>query len=658
MTRTATIPGTDDDLRAALRDVNLPNLLMVMVQLSGDTRWMSARYVPQPIVAPEGSMFADDSGGYADDVAAEIRAGALAILRKVRDGQLALPEVPSLETFNTMLTFSVAEPVPRDYAAMLLEETGLVDRDAQWRKALAQARNKQRRALDDFHIVIIGAGMSGLGMAAKLKQAGIAFTVIEKNAAVGGTWYENTYPDCGVDTPNHFYSYSFERNPDWSGYFSKRDELYAYFERCTDDFKVRDHIRLGTEVVSTQYDGPSRTWAVHIKRNDGQEETLTANVVVSAVGQLNRPHVPEIDGLSGFKGPLFHSARWNHDVDLAGKRVAVIGSGCSAVQFLPKTVDRAGRVLVFQRTPHWVSPARDYYRPVEAGLKWALNHIPFYAEWHRARMIWSFADRTWPAVNADPAWTHPERAMNEQSDVMRAALTEYIRTELGERQELFEKCLPDYPVWGKRLIVDNSWYRTLARDTVDLITTGIRRITATGVETVDGTLHEVDVIILGTGFRSNLFLWPMEVRGRSGAPLAAQWGDYPRAYKGIAVPDFPNLFCLYGPNTNIVHGGSIIYQVECQIHYVMQCLAAMLNQGIATMEVKRDVNDDYNEEVQAISAKLAWGHPGVQSWYKNSQGRVVNNSPFSLHHYWEVTHDLALSDYELEFADPGGQAVA
>ena len=654
----AVLPGSDDDLRNALLDVNLPNLLMVLVQLSGDERWLAARYAPKPIVTPEGSMFPDDSGDYPADVAQEIRDGAFTVLRRVRDGELAVPPPPSLDRFTQLLTFSVAEPVPSDYAAMLLEETGMVDRDAQWRGVVNEARRKRPTALEQFSVVIIGAGMSGLGMAAKLKDAGIAFTVLEKNEAVGGTWFENSYPDCGVDTPNHFYSYSFERNPNWSGYFSKRDELHAYFERCADDFGVRDRIRLGVEVSTAMYDDASHTWIVRFTGKDGVEHALHANAVVSAVGQLNRPSMPDIEGLGDFAGPMFHSARWRADVDLSGKRVAVIGTGCSAVQFLPKTAAKAGHVDVFQRTPHWVSPARDYYRPVEEGLKWALNHVPYYAEWHRARMIFSFADRTWPVVNLDPAWGNPERSMNQASEDMRGALTAYLQSELGNKAHLHEKCVPDYPVWGKRLIVDNNWYRTLARDNVDLVTTGIRRVTAKGVETVDGTLHEADVLILGTGFRSNLFLWPMDVTGRGGASLAKQWGDCPEAFKGITVPNFPNLFCLYGPNTNIVHGGSIIYQVECQIHYAMQCVAAMLNQGITALEVKAGVNAQYNEDVQRRSRQLAWGHPGVQSWYKNSAGRVVNNSPFSLHGYWEVTHDLDLADYDVEFGGPGGRAVA
>jgi len=643
--RAAEIPGTDADLVAALGDVNLPTLLMVMVHLTGDRAWLSDRYAPKPIATPEGSMFPDDSGGYPPEVAAEIRAAVFAILSRMRDEHGRLPPPPTLETMAEMMSFSVAEPVTIEYAAMLMEETGFVDRDVQWREPLE--KSLAARPLQDFNVIVVGAGMSGICVAAKLKSAGIPFTILEKNDAVGGTWYENTYPDCGVDTPNHFYSYSFERNPNWSGYFSKRDELYAYFERCADKFGLRDSLRLGTEVLRMRYDQAACRWSVDVRTGAGDEETLTANVVISAVGQLNRPSMPDIEGLETFAGPLFHSARWRHDVDLAGKRVAVIGTGCSAVQLLPKTAAIAAKVSVFQRSPHWVSPNRDYYRPVEKGLIWALNHIPYYAEWHRARMIFGFSDRNWPAANADPDWPHPERSMNALNDGMREALTNYISEQLGERQDLLAKCVPDFPVFGKRLIVDNTWYPTIARDNVDLVTEGIVRITPRGVETADGVVHEVDVIIAATGFKTNLFLWPMEVIGRSGTSLDERWGDYPRAFQGTTVPDYPNLFTLYGPNTNIVHGGSIIYQTECQVHYVMQCLALMIEQHLRALEVREDVNDAYNEQVQAISRTLAWGHPGVHSWYKNSQGRVVNNSPFSLQKFWEITHEVDTDHYAL-----------
>ena len=641
------ITASDAEIRQALTEVNLPNLLMVLASITGDNAWLQEEFAPQPIETPEGSLFPDDTGGYTPETAEAIIDAAVPVLAAVRDGHQSIAAPPSLDRFQRMMAFSVAEPVESSYAAMLLEEIGFVDRDEPWRTQLAALDAVKR---SQFKVVIIGAGMSGIGMAIKLKEAGIPFTVIEKNDAVGGTWYENSYPDCGVDTPNHFYSYSFDRNPNWSGYFSKRDELYEYFESCASKHRIREHVELGTEVISARYDADRRIWHVRTRKGDGSEAGLDANVLISAVGQLNRPMLPDIDGVNDFAGPSFHSARWEHEHDLTGKRVGVIGTGCSAVQLLPKTAAKAAHVDVYQRSPHWVSPSRDYYRPVEQGLLWALNHVPYYAEWHRARMIFGFGDRTWPAVNADPDWPHLERSMNEVNEGFRVALTEYIKDGLGPKAHLAEVCTPDFPVWGKRLIVDNGWYQTLARDNVDLVTSGIERITPEGVVTEDGQLRETDVLIFATGFRTNLFLWPMDIVGRSGRSLAETWGDYPQAYRGITVPDFPNLFCLYGPNTNIVHGGSIIYQVECQIHYIMQCLAAMADKDIDTMEVRTEVNASYNDEVQALSRQLAWGHAGVESWYKNSQGKVVNNSPYSLHRYWETTHELDMADYQLEFA--------
>ncbi len=638
------IPGTDADLQAVVADVNLPTLMVVLAHLTGDDSWM-AEFTPKPIAVPEGSMFPDDSGGFDEETAARIRARALEELMRLRAERPPMPAPPGPERMRALLEWSVAEPVTDGDVAMLLEETGFVDRDADWRERIEAAIDAG--GIGDFKVIVVGAGMSGICAGIKLRSVGIPFTIIEKNDAVGGTWYENSYPDCGVDTPNHFYSYSFYRNPNWSGYFSKRDELYAYFEHCVDEFGIRDAIEFETEVRSMRWDDRARRWTVTVRRADGREDAMQAKVVISAVGQLNRPNIPDIEGLDSFAGTYFHSARWRHDVDLTGKRVAVIGTGCSAVQLLPKTAERAAHVDVYQRTPHWLSPNKDYYRPVEPGLIWALNHVPTYAEWHRARMIFGFNDRNWPAVEADPDWPHPERAMNPISDELRAAITAHIAEQLGDRQDLLAKVVPDFPVFGKRLVIDNNWYPTLARDDVTLVTDPIARVTPRGIETADGVEREVDVIVFATGFKSNLFLWPMEVSGRSGTRLAEQWGDHPRAYKGINVPDYPNLFCLYGPNTNIVHGGSIIFGTECEVHYVMQCLALMLEQRVPAIEVRAEVTEAYNAEVQAISARLAWGHSGVQSWYKNAQGVVVNNSPFPNQKFWEITHDVRVDDYAL-----------
>ena len=640
------IPGGDEELRAALSDANLPTLLMVMTQISGDDRWLTERYKPEPIQVPEGELFPNDTGNFDDEIAAEIRAAAFELLNQCKNSGDQLPSAPDVARMRQMMEFSTGEPVDDEFCAMLLEETNFVNRDEDWQTEIDKLAGAD--SIQDFNVIVIGAGMSGICTGIKLKQAGIEYTMIEKNAAVGGTWYENTYPDCGVDTPNHFYSYSFERNPNWSGYFSKRDELYQYFERCTDQFGIRDQIQLNTEVQKMHFDDQTKLWQVTVKRLDGGIDTLSANVVISAVGQLNRPIIPQFPGIETFKGESFHSARWRDDISLEGKRVAVIGTGCTAVQLAPKTADKASHLTVFQRTPHWLSPNKDYYRPVEEGLKWALNHVPFYAEWHRARMIFGFMDRNWPAVPADPDWQYPDRAMSETNDGLRVALTGYINEQLGPRTDLLGKCVPDFPVFGKRLIIDNNWYQTMAREDVTLLDDPIVSFYPGGIETADGTQHEFDVVIFATGFNTNRFLWPMEVVGRSGTSLEERWGDYPQAYKGMLVPDYPNLFCLYGPNTNIVHGGSIIYNAECQVHYVMQCLALMLERRSRELEIPQAATDEYNEEVQAISQNLAWGHRGVESWYKNSDGKVVNNSPFSNLEFWSRTHDVEPNRYKME----------
>jgi 4-hydroxyacetophenone monooxygenase len=256
-------------------------------------------------------------------------------------------------------------------------------------------------------------------------------------------------------------------------------------------------------------------------------------------------------------------------------------------------------------------------------------------------------DRNWPAVSADPNWDQPQRAMSELNDGLREALTGYISEHLGDRQDLMPQCVPEFPVFGKRLIIDNNWYETVSSDNVNLVSDEIVAVTPTGIETADGTLIDVDVIIYATGFNTNKFLWPMEVTGRTGTTLSERWGDYPRAYKGMLVPDYPNLFSLYGPNTNIVHGGSIIYSIECQVHYMMQCLALMIGRQAGVLEIPEAINDEYNDEVQEISQQLAWGHSGVQSWYKNSDGKVVNNSPFSNLEFWQRTHDVEPNRYQL-----------
>jgi 4-hydroxyacetophenone monooxygenase len=480
-----------------------------------------------------------------------------------------------------------------------------------------------------------------------LQQAGVEFVILEKNADVGGTWYENTYPGCRVDNPNHNYSYSFAQRHDWPFHYSTQGVLLDYLQRCADAFGVRDKIRFNTSVCAATWSEADGTWAVEIETN-GARETLTANAVISAVGQLNRPHFPEIDGRESFAGPSFHSAEWDHSISLAGKRVAVIGTGASAAQFIPEIAPDCGELLVFQRTPPWFGPTPEYHDAVSPHLQWMYSHVPSYSEWNRFWIFWRMGDGVLGTVTVDPEWDTQYGSVSMANEMARAVLTEYIRSEFASRPELIEKVTPKYPVGAKRMLRDNGvWAGALTRDNVQLITDSIREITPTGIVTDDGVEYEVDVIIYGTGFHASKFLTPMQVTGRNGVDLHEQWGGDARAYLGMTVPGFPNLFCLYGPNTNIVINGSIVYFSECSVRYVLGCVKLLLETHSRALDVRKDVHDDFNEQVDAENRRMTWGWADVHSWYKNEHGRVAQNWPFTLLEYWKRTLEPNPDDFEL-----------
>jgi 4-hydroxyacetophenone monooxygenase len=498
----------------------------------------------------------------------------------------------------------------------------------------------------DLRVAIIGAGMSGIAAAHRLAQAGVPFVVIEKDADVGGTWLENTYPGCRVDVPNHFYSYSFAQRDDWPQHFSSQPVLLDYFRACADVFGLREHIRFETEVTSAEWSDDAGSWTLCLRTPAG-EETLEAQAVVSAVGQLNRPSFPAIPGRGTFEGVSFHSARWRHDVDLAGRRVAVIGTGASAVQFIPEIAGEVAELVVFQRTPPWLVPTEDYHQEVPEQKRWLFRHVPTYAHWYRFWLFWQNAEGMLPAARVDPGW-QGEGSVGLINDVVRQLLTAHITTEFAGAPELIDKVLPTYPPIAKRVVRDNgSWPGALQRDNVTLVTTGIEAITPTGVTTVDGVHHDVDVIVYGTGFTASHFLTPMKVVGRGGVDLHEQWDGDARAYLGITVPGFPNLFLLYGPNTNIVINGSITYFSECEVHYLVGCLKLLLEGGRRALDVRPEVHDAYNERIDAANLQMAWGVSDVNSWYKNAKGRVAQNWPFSLLDYWRETRTPDPADYEL-----------
>ena len=627
----------DEELRDALEVADLPALLPALAHVTGDLSLL------RPELRVDPALMGEEQGGLTPEQQASIRELALEVLIAFRDGGNVVAPAPTGPDLTAILEFMAGGLDIDEYLPMMREELALTAdlRAPSWRKdEVAPER--------DLQVVVIGAGMSGIVAAFRLHEAGVPYVVLDKNDDVGGTWLENVYPGCRVDVPNHYYSYSFAQRDDWPRFYSPQTELRDYFRECVDEFGIRPNIRFGTEVSSLEWDEATSTWTVQTVDRDGVESTIGAQVVISAVGQLNRPQLPSIEGRDSFAGPAFHSARWDRSVDLAGKRVGVIGTGCSAAQFAPIVADEAASLEIFQRTPNWQFPVPHYKHAVPDGLQYLLSHVPWYRQWYRFWLFWRSAELMRPAAEVDEGWPDLSRSVGEANDLLREALTEAMVAQYPDRPDLLEQVVPRYPPASKRIIVDDgSWAEMLHRDHVTLTSTPIERIVPEGVVTEDGELHELDVLLYGTGFQPSRFLTPMKVVGRGGVDLHERWDGDARAYLGVTVPDFPNFFLLYGPNTNIVVNGSIIWFTECEVRYVMGALRALLDGGHDSLEVKPDVHDAYNAEIDAENLRMAWGVSSVSSWYKSESGRVAQNWPFPLLDYWQRTREVDLADYTL-----------
>lgn len=614
-------------LDQALETAHLPALSAALVHLTGDPSWLRPEWRPTYTPLSRGET------GVPEDEQAKMRELAKVAITDYLTGKAPMAPTPSPEMVRQMMSFVAGADIPDGYGEFLTDELALdghSSKDPDWSPELKTVARR-------LHVLVIGAGMSGLLTALRLEQAGVPFQVVEKNADVGGTWLENTYPGCRVDSSNHMYSYSFEPNHFWPQHFSTQPVLLDYFRGVAAKHDLTKHIRFSTTVEEMVWDDRRGVWKVRLSTPEGVEH-VEANAVVTAVGQLNRPRFPDIKGRERFAGPAFHSAQWRHDVDLTGKRVAVIGTGASAYQFVPEIAGKVASLTVFQRTPPWGFPVAHYHEDVPAGMNWLMEHVPFYDKWYRFWMFWMVTDGLLPMVTADPGWNGPPTAVSELNQGFREMIAMAIAEQAPNRPDLVEKVIPTYPVGGKRSLLDNGvWMAALQRPNVELVTDAITEITEAGIVTVDGKARDFDVIIYGTGFYASKFLWPMKIKGRGGADLHMTWAGDARAYLGMTTPGFPNLFMIYGPNTNIVVNGSIIFFSECSVRYIVGCLKLLAQTGAVAMEPRRDVHDAFNERVDAGNSLMAWGAPQVTSWYKSESGRVSQNWPFALVDYWRAT---------------------
>ena len=492
-----------------------------------------------------------------------------------------------------------------------------------------------------LEVAILGAGISGLGMAVNLLRAkNTSFLIFEKNEGVGGTWRENTYPGLCCDVPSHFYSFSFAMNPDWSKTYPEQYEILDYLEGIADKFKIRPYIKFNAKVLEAKYNEDENLWNVSLESG----EIYKAKTLVSGLGQLNRPKWPEIRGIETFKGHSFHSAQWDHDYELKGKKVAVIGNGPSAIGFIPIIAKEVENLTVFQRTPNWIVPKPDrLYGRFE---RFCLRYLPFFARMYR--FYWFFLqERNYLAFyqKHNPGTKFIEKAISAIStkfqlfnfeSVYKAGALMLLDEQVDD-SKFKEKLIPDYPIGCKRIIPTNDYFPTLCQDQVELETSLIEKISDNKIVTKDGNEHEVDAIIYGTGFDTNIFISPVKITGLGGIQLDDVWRDGAEAYRGVMVPNFPNFFICYGPNTNTGHV-SIIYMIESQILFIMKCLKYLKKNKLSYVDVRDDAMKSYNDNIQKKLSETVWAG-SCGSWYKNAQGKIINNYPgYGTEYYLMMTN--------------------
>ncbi|WP_225982102.1 flavin-containing monooxygenase [Qipengyuania flava] len=620
-------------LKDGIANANIPALLMVLYQMTGEATWLQEPFAP----GRSPGLDDNDSGQLPDEVQTQIRTAAEEAIEAWLAGRPLAIERPTNLRLAEMLSVAMTEHVPEEYGDIVAAGMGY-DLEPTAEAAIAA----------DKTAIVIGGGVSGICAGIELGKLGIDYTLFEKNEDFGGTWFENRYPGCGVDTPSLTYTFSCRPN-DWSMYFPLRDEIEGYLLDTAREFGLYDKARFRTHVEEARWNTATDQWDVTITTPDGKRETHSADYLFSAVGILNIPKYPQIDGLDEFAGEVYHTSRWPAEADLSGKRVAVIGNGASGMQVAPAIADEVSRMTIFARSKQWAAPFPQFRKKVPEGVRYLMQVVPLYRAWLEQRLSWTFNDRVHGTLFRDPEWEHPERAVNEINDAHRRVFTRYVEEQLQDRPELIERVLPEYPPFAKRMLLDNGWFRTIKKPYVDLIPEHLAKVEGNTLSTSSGETVEADVIILATGFQTTNVLGSYDIVGREGQLLRDHWGeDNASAYLGTLVPGFPNFFILLGPNVGSGHGGSMIRNIENQMHFAGQVVQCAEAQEASTVEVKETAYTDYSRRIDDAHDRLVWTHPGTENWYRNSQGRVVAITPWRNDAFWRMTRSPDEADLEFD----------
>jgi 4-hydroxyacetophenone monooxygenase len=592
-------------------------------------------------------FFADAWAPARPEDVALIHSKAADYLKLYRDQGAGEVGIGPMERLPRSLELAAGEPIAAGEMDMWIEETGLDP----WARSLRWQRPPPVERLQAFKVAVIGCGLGGIAAAVQLRHAGIPYVVLEKNSGVGGTWFENRYPGARVDTPSRAYTHIFGAEFVFGSPFSPQADNEKYFNWATDRHGIRGDIHFNTEVESLTWDEATKVWRIVARGPDGARR-YEANAVICATGLLARPNVPVIEGMNDFKGPIFHTARWPSDLEVSGKRVAVVGTGATGYQLVPELAKVAQHVHLIQRKPQWVFPLPGYLHPLPPEVTWLDRNLPFHINFMRFRTNWLTGEKVYtPIFTADLEWRdpHSRSALNHSIRNERIA---YLSEKFKDRPDLAANMIPPHPPFSARpILVDANYniYDALLRDNVTLVAGGIQRLTHDGL-VVDGRHYPADIIVLATGFRANDLLAPMQIRGRGGLKVEQRWAkDGARAYvSGSMMPGFPNLFMLYGPNTNPSAGGGIVNTEEMVTRFALECIEKLILEGKHAIDVTEEAFSRYNEELDQREAQKIYTDPRAQNFYMNQYARSSVMLPFSPSELWNKLRPLKLGDFKID----------
>lgn len=624
-------------IRESINKSNLNALRLALLQVTGDQELAKMRTRRHAIRG--GAMF---SHVLEESEAAKLKEKAFQYLWK-RSPDDPVPPPPSKAKARKLMDLFGDKPIKEkeflyDYEELAYDE---FPRTAEWTEKKPSAEK-----IAAFKVIIIGGGISGLAAAVQFKRLGLNYQVLERQAGIGGTWLLNTYPEARVDTSSFLFQFKFVKNYPWSEYFATAGETRKYLEYVADKYEVKDDFYFNREVINAIWQEETSTWELTVKHTDGREELMRCNAIVSGSGLFATPNKePNIKGYNAFKGPKFHTATWDHNVDYRNKRVALLGTGSTGTQLAPALARASKSLTVYQRTPNWIMNMDGYRNRIDDHVRYMFDRMPYYWNWYcysshvtsqQLQYLQPY-DRDWQAKGG---------IINERNDKVRVALTDYVKSKAEGVPGLLEKILPKHAPLVRRLVVDNGFYDMLRRDNVELVTDGIDTFTETGIKTVDGKEREFDIVVLGTGFKVSDYFWPCKYEGRDGSTLEELWKkDGARSYLGLVMPGFPNFFSFYGPNHQPRSGGFYSWG-EIWSRYTGTCIINLIENDKKSMDVRRDRFDEYNAALDVQSKGLIWEEAGA-GYYVNKWGRSAVNVPWETADYHLMVSKPNFADFEI-----------